>query len=244
MLSSSYRKVWLKRTLLGSVALAGVLVWASGWSSDRPSTCFGSSSQGALREAWKLPHSGPNFRAYSGVGWFLGRTFVHSSVRDVVLDAYARIAAIDSELRFVYGETGFARGGRFRPHRTHQNGLSVDFMVPARDSSGRIKEIPTGAFEKFGYGLEFDEAGRRGALRIDFEAVALHLAELKRSAAHHHVRIARVIFDPKLREHLATTTAWKNIADLPFMLQPAWVRHDEHYHVDFDVSCQSLSKLE
>ena len=83
-----------------------------------------------------------------------------------------------------------------------------------------------------------------GALRIDFEAVALHLAELKRSAAHHHVRIARVIFDPKLREHLATTTAWKNIADLPFMLQPAWVRHDEHYHVDFDVSCQSLSKLE
>jgi penicillin-insensitive murein DD-endopeptidase len=239
-----YHNVWLTRGLLGvAIACAG-LAWASGCSSDRPSTCFGRTSNGALRDAWKLPRTGPNFRAYSAVGWLLGRTFVHSSVHLVLVDAYSRLEASSPELKLVYGETGFESGGRFRPHRTHQNGLSVDFMVPLRDSSGNTQEISTAIWNKLGYGLEFDAAGRLGDLRIDFEAIALHLAELKRSTANHGVRIGRVIFDPKLRERLAATKRWPDIADLPFMLKPAWVRHDEHYHVDFEVPCKPLAAFD
>lgn len=40
-------------------------------------------------------------------------------------------------------------------------------------------------FEELGYGNEFDDAAARGELRIDFEAVAAHLAALERSAAKH-----------------------------------------------------------
>jgi penicillin-insensitive murein endopeptidase len=238
------RKVWARRATVAAVTVSAGLAWASGCSSGRRSTCFGSPSKGALRDAWKLPRRGPNFRAYSTVGWLLGRTFVHSSVRVVLLDAYSRLEASSPELELVYGETGFERGGRFRPHRTHQNGLSVDFMVPVRDSTGSTRDIPTAMWNKFGYGLEFDAAGTSGELHIDFEAIALHLAELKRSAAKHDVRIGRVIFDPRLRERLATTKGWRDIADLPFMAKPAWIRHDEHYHVDFEVPCQPLGALD
>lgn len=240
------RGVRVRTVLLTSMAAAGAmaLAWASGCSSDEPSVCFGKSSQGALRDAWKLPRSGANFRAYSTLGWLAGRTFVHSRVRAVVLDAYAHVATSHPDLRFVYGETGWARGGRFRPHRTHQNGLSVDFMVPVRDAAGAVRELPTPLTQKLGYGLEFDDTGKLGDLHIDFEALALHLAALKRAAEEHQVRVARVIFDPKLRARLASAKAWPDISGLPFMLKPAWIRHDEHYHVDFELPCQPLTNLD
>lgn len=235
-----WRGKWVVGGAVAMLGVLGALAWTSGSSSDRPSTCFGSVSRGALREAWKLPRSGTNFRAYSDLGWLLGRTFVHSAVHQVVIDAYQRLATARPEHEFVYGETGFESGGSFEPHRTHQNGVSVDFMVPVRDASGAVVELPTSVFRKFGYGLEFDDAGKLGDLRIDFEAMALHLAELKRSAKRRRIRIARVIFDPELRSLLARTPTWVEIKDLPFMTKPPWVRHDEHYHVDFELPCRPL----
>lgn len=242
------RKSAWKAAAAGAILALTMLVWASGWSSDETSACYGVNSKGALRDAWKLPRRGPNFRVYNLLPWLLGRTFVHSAVYDIVLDAYAMLAASGGETTYVYGETGFARGGRFRPHRTHQVGLSVDFMVPVRDASGVPRELPTSIFDQFGYSHEFDDSGVLGGssaeLRIDFEALAAHLAALKRSAAIHHVRISRVIFEAPLREHLTTTRAWPEIANLPFNVKPPWIRHDEHFHVDFDVPCRPLSDLE
>ena len=102
-------KVWLIRALIAlsvSTVALGVIVSVRGGSSDSPSTCYGKSSRGALRDAWKLPRSGPNFRAYSDVAWLAGRTFVHSSVHGVVLGAYERLKTSHPENVFVYGETG------------------------------------------------------------------------------------------------------------------------------------------
>lgn len=28
--------------------------------------------------------------------------------------------------------------------------------------------------------------------------------------------------------------------NIPFMKEKAWIRHDEHYHVDFSVACKPL----
>jgi len=226
-----------------AMAVVAALLWVGGRSSDRPSTCFGTGSRGALRDAWKLPRKGDNFRPYSVLGWLAGRTFVHGAVHEIVVDAYARLAATHPEYKFVYGETGFARGGSFEPHRTHQNGLSVDFMVPVRDATGAPVEIPTSIIEKFGYDLEFNDSGKLGELEIDFEAIALHLAELKNAASRRHAKIVRVIFDPKLRQRLTSTRAWPKIKALPYMTKPAWIRHDEHYHVDFEVPCRPLAEL-
>ena len=93
-------------------------------------------------------------------------------------------------MKFVYGETGWAGGGRFKPHRTHQNGTSVDFMVPVRNDAGASVPLPRGYGDRYGYDLEFDASG-----------------------------------------HLLT-----------FMAAKPWIRHDEHYHVDFAVPCKALTK--
>lgn len=205
------------------------------------STCFGTTGAGALRDGWRLPASGANFSAYSLAGWALGRTYVHSAVHATVLDAYTSLLKQQPHRRFVYGETGLARGGRFSPHRTHQNGLSVDFMVPAVTAEGAPTRLPAWPTNEFGYGIDFDASGRSGDLRIDFETLASHLEELRASAQRSRVGISKVIFAPDLQVHLHRTKAWPAIRDLPFSKRPSWVRHDDHYHVDFRLDCAPLA---
>ena len=80
--------------------------------------------------------------------------------------------------RYVYGETGWPSGGRFRPHRTHQNGLSVDFFVPVVDGKGQSVPLPTNLTGKLGYDVEFNQEAKYGEYAIDFEALAEHLYQL------------------------------------------------------------------
>jgi penicillin-insensitive murein endopeptidase len=189
----------------------------------------------------KLPLNGANFGAYSSAGWAAGRTFLHDAVVAIVLEAYQALQKTLPRHSFVYGETGWKSGGSFKPHRTHQNGLSVDFMVPVLDERGESVPLPTGLFNKFGYGLEFDAQGELDDLSIDFEAVAAHLDALNLAARRRGVGIAKVIFDPALRQRLTNTTRWKRISGLPFTRRRVWVRHDEHYHVDFALPCAPLN---
>lgn len=93
------------------------------------SVCYGTPSQGRLENGWKLPLEGENFVAYTQLGGWLNRTYVHSSVYQIVIDAYHALAKQTPDKIYMYGETGWAYGGSFKPHKTHQNGLSVDFMV-------------------------------------------------------------------------------------------------------------------
>jgi penicillin-insensitive murein endopeptidase len=97
------------------------------------STCYGAVGNGRLAGGVQLPLQGQNFAAYSRAGVELGRTYVHSMVRQVVVDAYASLEKTTPEKTYVYGETGLVHGGPIRPHHTHQAGLSVDFMVPVLD---------------------------------------------------------------------------------------------------------------
>jgi penicillin-insensitive murein DD-endopeptidase len=97
------------------------------------SMCYGTPEKGRLGHGVQLPPEGKNFQAYSWLGDQIGRTYVHSKVRDVVISSYEALEGSAPETIYVYGETGWPSGGRFRPHKTHQNGLSVDFMVPITD---------------------------------------------------------------------------------------------------------------
>ena len=201
----------------------------------RPSRSSGTVANGSLENGKRLPTTGRNFVAYSRLGALLGRNSVHSSVRDTVVDAYDRLEQSTPGWVFTYGETGWPRGGRFSPHRSHQNGMSVDFMVPLRSvASGQPVRFPTSIFEKFGYGLEFDPAGACGANAIDFEILARHLAALDEASRRRGLAMTKVILAPEYLPLLwATPTGASLRKKLPFMERPAWVRHDEHYHVDF-----------
>lgn len=169
-----------------------------------------------------------------------GRTHVHSTVADIMLASYASVAAATPATKFVYGETGLPAGGPFPPHHTHQNGLSVDFFVPVLDAAGQSVALPVSVANKFGYGIEFDSHARFGALAIDFAAMAEHLYQLDLAAKSRGVGIALVIFDTAYLPRLFATARGPYLQrHLPFMKGKPWVRHDEHYHVDFAVPCKA-----
>ena len=233
----------------GSLAFAALLLSAIGvyvawiaWlgrENGPASQCFGGVVGGWLEGGRRLPLWGENYRAYSVLGFFAGRTFMHKSVRDTIAAAYADLAETHPDLRFMYAESGWPWGGSFAPHRSHMNGSSVDFHVPVRTLDGFVAELPASPFNKLGYAIDFDRSGQFGAYRIDFEAMALHLLALEGAARAHGISIRRVIFDVHLQPKLFATDAGARLRGrLTFNRSQSWVRHDEHYHVDFDVPCR------
>ena len=213
-----------------------ILISASAFAA---STCYGSPNKGRVEQAVQLPSSGPNFSAYSAIGVNLGRTYVHTAVRDVLVTVFANLARTHPTKVFVYGETGLKEGGLFRPHRTHQNGLSVDVMIPVIDKNGKSVALPTSITNKFGYDIEFDPQARFDGLTIDFEALGAFLHEVRAVSKLQKMDISLVIFDPQYFPKLLATQHGKELsAELNFMRKPAWVRHDEHIHIDFSVPCK------
>lgn len=207
------------------------------------STCYGRPGQGRLQGGVALPLSGTNYAAHSRLSGVLGRNHLHADAQAVVLDAYATLARDQPSLAFLYGEMGWAGGGRLRPHRTHQSGTSADFMVPLRDAAGRVALLPAHVGNRWGYGLEFDADGQLGERGVDFAAIAAHLRALHQSARAHGLGITQVIFDPPWLPRLFATADGAYLRQhLHFMPRAAWVRHDEHYHVDFAVTCLPLSR--
>lgn len=209
--------------------------------SQEPSVCYGTTSNGKLENGWRLPASGPNFSTHWTVGRMVGRSYVHSSVYPVVIEAYEQLAVEKPDRVFIYGETGWKEGGQFKPHKTHRNGLSVDFMVPLLDEAGTSVKLPSSVLNKWGYELEFDSNGRLDDLEIDFNAIAEHIYQLDVIAKRNGIDIWRVIFDPQLQPHLESSPRWPYLKqNVQFSKKRSWVRHDQHYHVDFDVPCGRL----
>ncbi|TDP75492.1 penicillin-insensitive murein endopeptidase [Bradymonas sediminis] len=204
---------------------------------DVASQSIGTTSAGELHHGKRLPSSGANFTTYSRLGSLIGRTCVPDRVRDAILGAYETLAEDRPATHFTFGETAWcAGGGRLRPHRTHQNGLAVDFMVPVLTHAGEPAFFPAWPWTKFGYGVDFDVRGQTKNLKIDFDAIAAHLLALERTARAQGLKIDRVIFAPELRDALFNAVGGKEVrARIEFMKGKAWVRHDEHYHVDFAV---------
>ncbi len=218
---------------MAAVALLLLLPWAG----HAASQCFGTVAQGRIEGAVKLPLEGANFRAYSPLAAGLGRTHVHERVAAVLAQSFATLQRERPELQLVYGETGKKHGGPMPPHRTHQNGLSVDLFVPVRGAAGRSVPLPTPATLRFGYDIEFDAQGRWQDYRIDFEALALWLRALREAARELNTPIARVILDPAYQARVVAIDA--SLKDLPWMKGKPWVRHDEHFHIDFGARCRA-----
>lgn len=202
------------------------------------SKCYGTTSNGRLENGVKLPSRGPNFVSYSHLASMAGRTYVHSTVKEIILASYKTLETEQPSKVFKYAETGFKEGGRFRPHKTHRNGLSVDCMVSVKDSKGKSVHLPTNPMNKFGYNIEFDGQSKYQDYEIDYEAVAAHIVELHKQAKKMGYELWRVIFAPELQPHLLNTKYGVYLKEhIEFSKKRSWVRHDEHYHVDFEIPC-------
>ena len=107
------------------------------------STYFGTTSDGRLEAGCKLPASGANFTAYSRVLRTAGRTYVHCDVREILLEAYRALGGHRTPRRCSCTARPASGGAARSPlHRSHQNGLSVDFMCPVVHEEGRSVPLP------------------------------------------------------------------------------------------------------
>lgn len=204
-----------------------------------PSTCYGTTQDGRLENGWQLPSFSKNYEAYSSLGVITGRNYVHSKVYEVIVAAYKILESTAPDAVFVYGESGFKEGGRFKPHKTHTNGLSVDFFVPVVNQEGVSVKLPISLLNKFGYNIEFNQSAQYKNLSINFEAMAKHLVAIKQAADAKGVGINVVIFDNSFQQKLFSTPTGKALPELMrFSVKKPWVRHDEHYHIDFEVKCE------
>lgn len=203
------------------------------------STCYGTTSNGHLDNGVQLPAEGENYVGYSAVARLAGRTYVHSAVKAIIVSAYKDLEKEQPGKVYKYAETGFEDGGQFKPHKTHRNGLSVDFMTPVIDQDGKSVHLPTNLLNKFGYNIEFDDNHEYDGLRIDYEALAAHFVALHKQAKKQGHDLWRVIFAPELQANLYKTKYADYLRlNIQFSKKRSWVRHDEHYHVDFAIPCK------
>lgn len=205
----------------------------------RPSTSSGSVSQGSLRNGKLFPFTGPNFRYYDTLSYLDGRAFVHSRVLKAVLTSYAAMDSLQPGRRFTIMECSKPEGGKIRPHRTHQNGMSIDFMVPMSRNGQPCHEADTLGFSH--YLLDFDTDGGLAEFpdaRIDFEAMAQHLLALNIAAKASGLRITKVLVRGNLLDNLFSAPSGPRLKAtklyFPSQLEPLIDGlHDNHYHVDF-----------
>lgn len=203
------------------------------------STCYGTTANGRLENGVQLPSKGDNFVGYSLIARTAGRTYVHSEVEKIIVAAYQQLESEQADKVYKYAETGFKNGGQFKPHKTHRNGLSVDFMSPVINTKGESVHLPTHSLNRFGYDIEFDNKGQYGELTIDYTAMAAHIVALHQQAKKAGYDLWRVIFDPKLQPYLLNTRYGDYLKEnIKFTQKRSWVRHDEHYHIDFAIPCK------
>lgn len=203
------------------------------------STCYGTTSKGRLENGTQLPDKGKNYIGYSSIARLTGRTYVHSEVKKIIINAYLSLEKEQPHKVYKYAETGFEEGGQFEPHKTHRNGLSVDFMTPVINSNNESVHLPTHPLNMFGYSIEFDKNNKYKDLSIDYDALSAHIVMLHKNAKALGFDLWRVIFDPKLQTNLYSTKYGSYLKkNIQFSKKRSWVRHDEHYHVDFIIPCE------
>ena len=167
--------------------------------------CYGTTSNGCLKQGVKLPGSGTNFESYSSAADLAGRTYVHSEVREIVVQAYKSLETGQPGKVFKYAEAGFKGSGEFKPHKTHRNGLCVDFMVPVLNQQGESEHLPAHLSNRPGYDIEFGDKGVYKQYTIDYEALAVHIAALHEASLSRGYHLWRVLFAPELQANLFDT---------------------------------------
>lgn len=202
------------------------------------SRAMGSPGKGTIENAWLIPYFGKNYRYFSPLSYFvLNRGYAHHRVHNAILEAYETCETTCPEALFRLMECGNKHGGEMWPHRTHQAGLSADFMLPKK-----LNNTPLRMLDHLGvwhYALQTDKSGNyTSRVTVDFETMGRHLIALDDAARKNGIRIKKVILKIDLKDDFFKTASGKKVKargiyfarSLPKLVDDL---HDDHYHVDF-----------
>lgn len=207
---------------------------------ETPSISKGTVSNGKLINGKLFPFYGPNYSYFDVQSYLAGRGFIHSSIKEIVLASYKKLEVEKPNRHFYIMECANEHGGKIYPHRTHQNGTSVDFMMPKLKNGKPYTEL-----DKLGadhYWLSFNNDGKYSedqSIEIDFNLIARHILSLNDIAKEHGFKVSKVIIKIEFKDELFKSEYGKllkssgiyvvqNLSPLINSL------HDEHYHLDFE----------
>jgi penicillin-insensitive murein endopeptidase len=203
------------------------------------SQSLGTVSNGSLKNSALFPFSGPNFRYFDTSSYLSKRAFLNASVLKSVLECYKTLETSLNGRIFGVMECSHEHGGKLTPHRTHQNGLSIDFMTPLLFNGQLNHDLDTlGAAHYF---MQFDDRGYYTVdprYRIDFETMAQHIYTLYQIAKANGHPIEKVIWKLELQDELLATKYGKlllkeNVNFTKHFKPLINNLHDDHYHIDF-----------
>ncbi len=236
-------KKWLKWTL---VAVALVLLVFSlpeiFYKNDGESIARGSVGSGSLENAYLLPYRGQNFKYFSPISYFLlDNAYLHARVHRTLVAAYETCETTCPDTFFRIMECAHKYGGKMLIHRTHQNGLSVDFMIPKKRG-----ERQAWLYDRLGiwhYLLEFTDSGQLKLdqnVEIDFETMGKHMLALDDAARANGLHLQKVILKIELKNDFFKTKSGQKVKNRGIYfarsLSPKVnAVHDDHYHIDFEI---------
>ena len=205
------------------------------------SESIGSVRNGKLTNGWLVPYKGNNWCYFSPFSYYiLNNGYVHSNVFSIMLDAYRACETTCPGIEFRIMECSRKQGGPMLIHWTHQNGTSVDFMVPLIKGDNHQSWLNKAGL--FHYLLQFNEDGQFSLGHktvIDFETIAKHIMALDDAANQHGMRIRKILLNTNLHDELFATPSGKLLAERHLNFIPRLSNlvnnvHDDHYHVDFE----------
>lgn len=204
------------------------------------SQSIGTVSNGRLINGKLFPFKGTNFEYFDKNSYLAGKGFTHSIVKNIVLNSYKELETSIPNRQFKIMECSHQHGGKLQPHRTHQNGTSIDFMMPLIRDNQPYYELDNMGFAH--YLLSFNDQGEYSldsSISIDFESVNIHLLSLENHARELGYKIKKVIIKIELKDELFAAKNGKKLKEsnvyLVRNLSPLINSlHDEHYHVDFE----------
>lgn len=207
---------------------------------DKPSKSTGTVSDGKLENGKLVPFCGSNYRYFSSESYLAGRAYLNDKVKKILVDAYKALETEAPGRQFFIMECANKEGGKLAPHNTHQNGLSVDLMMPLVKKKQAYYGLDTTGINH--YWLEFDNEGKYSkdkSISIDFELVAKHILLLEKKARENGMKIGKVIIKIELKEELFATVSGKKLKssgiyfaqNLSSLINSL---HDDHFHVDFE----------
>lgn len=201
----------------------------------------GTTANGTLINGKLVPFNGSNFEYFDTSSYLGGRAFLNDRVLKTFEEVYDTLAARHPGRKFRLMECSLRNGGPIPGHRTHQNGLSTDVMVPVTKNGE-----PYYGLDSLGgwhYALDFNNNGQLisdTTVTIDFELLAEHVFLLNKIGKKHKLKVAKTILKLELKDELYATVYGKKIknAGIYFAMNlPDFINrnHDDHYHIDFEV---------
>lgn len=206
---------------------------------DTASISVGTVGNGSLKHGKLMPYKGKNFIYFDRESYLEGRAFMHGLALKSVLSTYDSLHQILPRRYFNVMECSNKKGGEMFPHRTHQNGMSIDLMMPLIKDGKPYYGLDTIGIKH--YALNFDDGGkytRDPSIEIDFNLVALQILLLDHFARRNGLNIFKVIIKIELKDELFATEYGQLLKDSDIYIVQGLSPlinslHDDHFHIDF-----------